>query len=70
MLTLMVIDTSLRNCYESNHFIGWLDGPEAAIFGHYVKVRMLATFLIGSSSRVTAQKGHESWGMCLRHILE
>jgi hypothetical protein len=29
-------------------------------FGHYVKVRMIATFPIGPSSRVTAQKDHES----------
>ena len=31
MLELMVIDTSLRNCYESSRFIGPLDDPEAAI---------------------------------------
>jgi hypothetical protein len=38
--------------------------------GHYVKDRMIATFLIGPNSRVTAQKDHESWGMCIRHVLE
>ena len=31
MLELMVIDTSLRNCYESSRFIGQIDDPEAAI---------------------------------------
>ena len=31
MLELMVIDTSLRNCYKSSRFIGQLDDPEAAI---------------------------------------
>ena len=56
MLKLMVIDTSLRNCYESSRFIGQLDDPETAILGNYVKVRMLTTFLIGPTSRLTAQK--------------
>ena len=28
MLELMVIDTTLRNCYESSRFIGKLDDPE------------------------------------------
>ena len=35
MLKVMVIDTSLRNCYESSRFIGRLDDPEAIGNGHF-----------------------------------
>ena len=31
MIELMVIDTSLRNCYESSRFISQLDYPEVVI---------------------------------------
>ena len=53
---------------ESFHWLTRWSGNRR--FGHYVKDRMIAIFLIGPSSRVTAQKDHESWGMCLRHVLE